>query len=37
MLDDGPWIITLDNIFVDVTRELSDNTFLEENDIKPGS
>ena len=29
--------MTLDNIFVDVSRELEDNTFLYENSIKPGT
>lgn len=34
---EGPWIFTLDNIFVDVAREYPDNKILLENDIAPGS
>jgi hypothetical protein len=32
-----PWILTLDNIFVDVARNFPDNQFLLENNIEPGT
>jgi len=34
---EGPWILALDNIFVDVARELEDNRFLEEQNVVPGT
>ena len=34
---EGPFIFTMDNIFLDVARSLPDNTFLTDNGIKPGS
>jgi len=30
-------LFTVDNIFIDVAREISNNTFLLDNKIKPGS
>ena len=32
-----PWVITIDNIFIDVAREIPDNALLLNNGIKPGS
>ena len=34
---DSPWIMSIDNIFLDVARELPDNTYLLDNNIVPGS
>jgi hypothetical protein len=34
---DSPWILTVDNIFLDVAQELPDNSYLENNGISPGS
>jgi sugar/nucleoside kinase (ribokinase family) len=33
----SPWIISLDNIFLDVARELPDNSYLNDNNIVPGT
>ena len=35
--DENPWILTVDNIFLDVARSLPDNSFLLENNLIPGS
>jgi len=35
--DENPWILTVDNIFLDVARSLPDNSFLLENKLIPGS
>lgn len=35
-LDKGPWILTLDNIFLDCARKIPDNSFLEKHGITPG-
>ena len=34
---EGPWIFTIDNIFVELAREFPDNSFLIQNGVKPGS
>lgn len=31
------WIVTIDNIFLDVAKDLKNDNFLVENGIKPGS
>ena len=33
----SPWIMSIDNIFVDVARDFPDNKFLEDNQIIPGT
>ena len=33
----SPWIMSIDNIFLDVAVNLPDNKFLEDNDIIPGT
>jgi hypothetical protein len=33
----NPYIISIDNIFVDVAVEYKDNAILEWDEIKPGS
>ena len=35
--DEGPWIFTVDNIFVDVKIEFPDDQLLQEFGINPGS
>ena len=35
--DEGPLIFTIDNVFLDIAKELPDNSFLEANGVKPGS
>ena len=35
--DNSPWIMSIDNIFVDVARDFPDNKYLEENNIVPGT
>ena len=32
-----PWIFTIDNIFMDVARQLPSNDFLLQNNVVPGS
>ena len=32
-----PWLLTLDNVFVDVTVELPNNKFLIEYEVQPGT
>jgi len=32
-----PWILSLDNIFLDVAREFPNNDFIEENNVIPGT
>ena len=31
------WILTVDNIFLDIARSFPDNTFLLDNKLIPGS
>ena len=35
--NNSPWIMSIDNIFLDVSRDFPDNRFLEENNIIPGT
>ena len=35
--ENSPWIITLDNIFVDVAIKLPSTSFLESHNLVPGS
>ena len=35
--NNNAWILSLDNIFLDVAREFPNNSFIEENGVVPGT
>ena len=37
LIQQQPWIVSIDNIFLDIAKELKSDEFLIENGIKPGS